>query len=81
MWHFQVEVLLQTNKLGNMPRRGEPRKRNAIFEVALLDGHMEFVSHERFQQQLHFIWGKASFFLEWQLHIFWLFDSQICKAR
>ena len=63
-WFPQVEVLLQTNKLGSQARRkkGEPRKRNAIFEVALLDGHMAFVSHERFQQQLHFIWGKAGFF-------------------
>ena len=50
----EVELLLQTGRsdYGNAS--------NANFEVALLDRHMEFVAHERFQQQLHLMWGQQS---------------------
>ena len=31
---------------------------NPNFSIALLDGHRQFVSHEKFQQQLHRQWQE-----------------------
>ncbi len=46
----EVQTLLQTRSYkGHM---------DANFNIAILDGHKEFVAHEKFQQLLHKKWGQ-----------------------
>ena len=46
----EVETLLQT--------RSYAGHTDANFNIAILDGHKEFVAHEKFQQILHKKWGQ-----------------------
>ena len=47
---------------------------DANFNIAILDGHKEFVAHEKFQQMLHKKWGQRDR-LQWKdtpsYNIFW----------
>jgi hypothetical protein len=47
---------------------------DANFNIAILDGHKEFVAHEKFQQMLHKKWGQRDR-LQWKdtpsFNIFW----------
>ncbi len=45
-----MQTLLQTKTY-----RGHT---DANFNIAILDGHKEFVAHEKFQQLLHKKWGQ-----------------------
>ena len=62
----EVQTLLQTRSyLGHT---------DANFNIAILDGHKEFVAHEKFQQMLHKKWGQRDR-LQWKdtpsYNIFW----------
>ena len=46
----EVQTLLQT--------KSYPGHTDANFNIAILDGHKEFVAHEKFQQLLHKKWGQ-----------------------
>jgi len=62
----EVQTLLQT--------RSYPGHTDANFNIAILDGHKEFVAHEKFQQLLHKKWGQRDR-LQWKntpsYNIFW----------
>ena len=46
----EVQTLLQTKSYAGHT--------DANFNIAILDGHKEFVAHEKFQQLLHKKWGQ-----------------------
>ena len=46
----EVQTLLQTKSYAGHT--------DANFNIAVLDGHKEFVAHEKFQQLLHKKWGQ-----------------------
>jgi len=62
----EVQTLLQTRSYGGHT--------DANFNIAILDGHKEFVAHEKFQQLLHKKWGQRDR-LQWKntpsYNIFW----------
>lgn len=70
----EVQTLLQTRSyLGHT---------DANFNIAILDGHKEFVAHEKFQQMLHKKWGQKDR-LQWKdtpsYNIFWSEMNQVSK--
>ena len=67
--------------LANSSHRGHM---DANFNIAILDGHKEFVAHEKFQQLLHKKWGQRDR-LQWGdgipgYNIFWSEMSTFAKA-
>ena len=70
----EVQTLLQTRSyLGHT---------DANFNIAILDGHKEFVAHEKFQQMLHKKWGQRDR-LQWKdtqsYNIFWSEMNAVAK--
>jgi len=65
----EVQTLLQT--------KSYPGHTDANFNIAILDGHKEFVAHEKFQQMLHKKWGQRDRMQwknspsEYKYNIFW----------
>merc|ERR1739838_901996 len=65
----EIQTLLQTKSY-----RGH---HDANFNIAILDGHKEFVAHEKFQQMLHKKWGQRDRLhwkntpSEYKYNIFW----------
>jgi transient receptor potential cation channel subfamily C protein 6 len=62
----EVQTLLQTKSY-----RGH---HDANFNIAILDGHKEFVAHEKFQQLLHKKWGqrdRVHYGDDIRVNIFW----------
>lgn len=71
----EVQTLLQT--------RSYHGHTDANFNVAILDGHKEFVAHEKFQQLLHKKWGQRDR-IQWKntpsYNIFWSEMNSWAKA-
>ncbi|XP_059082516.1 short transient receptor potential channel 5-like isoform X3 [Tigriopus californicus] len=71
----EVQTLLQTRSY-----RGHT---DANFNIAILDGHKEFVAHEKFQQLLHKKWGQRDRLQSSNVpsyNIFWSEKSSLSKA-
>ena len=55
---------------------------DANFNIAILDGHKDFVAHEKFQQMLHKKWGQRDR-LQWKdtpsYNIFWTEMNALTK--
>ena len=60
----EVQTLLQTKSYAGHT--------DANFNIAILDGHKEFVAHEKFQQLLHKKWGQRDRINVSKINISWI---------